>query len=328
MKPRPSVLIIQTAFIGDVILATALIESIRVQAPDATIDFLVRKGNEGLLEGHPVLRHVYVLDKRRKYQSLLELASTFRRNQYDYVINVQRFATTGLLTMLSGAHTSIGFEKNPLSLFFSRRVAHTVGDIHEVTRNLSLLAPLGIQSSARPRLYPLPAHYDKVKVYQSAAYITISPASVWFTKQFPAQQWSEFIAAVPGLRIFLLGGPDDKPLCDELVTMAKGADVINLAGQLSLLESAALMAGAKMNFVNDSAPLHLASAMNAPVTAVFCSTLPDFGFGPLSDDSTIVQTEERLDCRPCGLHGHRQCPKGHFRCATSIRTDQLLASIR
>lgn len=328
MKPRSSVLIIQTAFIGDVILATALIESIRAQDPDATIDFLVRKGNESLLEGHPLLRQVYVLDKQRKYQSLLELASTFRKNRYDYVINVQRFATTGLITMLSGGHMSIGFEKNPLSLFFSRRVAHTVGEIHEVTRNLSLLAPLGIQSSARPRLYPLPAHYDKVKTYQSAAYITISPASVWFTKQFPAKQWSEFIAAVPGLRIFLLGGPDDTPLCEELVAKAKGAEVINLAGKLSLLESAALMAGAKMNFVNDSAPLHLASAMNAPVTAVFCSTLPDFGFGPLSDDSTIVQTEERLDCRPCGLHGHRQCPKGHFRCATSIRTDQLLASIR
>jgi heptosyltransferase-2 len=328
MKPHPSVLIIQTAFIGDVILATALIESIRGQDPDATIDFLVRKGNEGLLDGHPVLRHVYVLDKRRKYQSLLELAGTFRRNQYDYVINVQRFATTGLITMLSGARMSIGFEKNPLSLFFSRRVAHTVGDIHEVTRNLSLLAPLGIQSSARPRLYPLPAHYDKVKAYQSATYITVSPASVWFTKQFPAKQWSEFIAAVSGLRIFLLGGPDDKPVCDELVAAAKDIEVISLAGKLSLLESAALMAGAKMNFVNDSAPLHLASAMNAPVTAVFCSTLPDFGFGPLSDDSTIVQTEERLDCRPCGLHGHRQCPKGHFRCATSIRTEQLLSSIR
>lgn len=328
MKPRPSVLIIQTAFIGDVILATALIESIRAQEPEATIDFLVRKGNEALLAGHPYLRQVHVLDKQRKYQSLLELAGTFRRNRYDYVINVQRFATTGLLTLLAGAGMTIGFEKNPLSVFFSRRIPHTIGDVHEVTRNLSLLAPLGIQSSARPRLYPTTTQMAKVKNYQSAPYITISPASVWFTKQFPVAQWKDLIHAVSGVKVFLLGGPDDKALCDQLMASAGNPNVVNLAGQLSLLESAALMAGAKMNYVNDSAPLHLASAMNAPVTAVFCSTLPDFGFGPLSDDSTIVQTEERLECRPCGLHGHRQCPQGHFRCATTIRTDQLTASIR
>jgi heptosyltransferase-2 len=82
-----------------------------------------------------------------------------------------------------------------------------------------------------------------------------------------------------------------------------------------------------MIYFNDSAPMHLASAMNAPVTAVFCSTIPEFGFGPLSDVSLIVQTDEKLDCRPCGLHGYRSCPKGHFKCATTIRAEQLLAAL-
>lgn len=327
MKPKPTVLIIQTAFIGDVILATALLESIKAQEPEATLDFLVRKGNESLLEGHPQLRHVFVLDKRKKYNALIELARTFRGNRYDYVINVQRFATTGILTILSGGRTTIGFTKNPLSLFFSRRVPHPIGAIHEVNRNLSLLAPLGIQAMARPRLYPSQAQKEKVKPYQSERYITISPASVWFTKQYPHEQWLAFIDALYGVRVFLLGGPDDKALCDRLTSATTNGQVASLAGQLSLLESAALMAGAVMNYVNDSAPLHLASAMNAPVTAVFCSTIPDFGFGPLSDNSTIVQTVESLDCRPCGLHGYRQCPRGHFRCATTIRTGQLLATL-
>jgi heptosyltransferase-2 len=88
-----------------------------------------------------------------------------------------------------------------------------------------------------------------------------------------------------------------------------------MAGKLSLLESAAIMAGARMNFVNDSAPMHLASAVNAPVTAVFCSTVPAFGFGPLSDNAFIAETTIPLDCRPCGLHGYTVCPKGHFKCA-------------
>jgi heptosyltransferase-2 len=75
---------------------------------------------------------------------------------------------------------------------------------------------------------------------------------------------------------------------------------------------------AQMNYVNDSAPLHLASAMNAPVTAFFCSTIPAFGFGPQSANATIIETTIKLDCRPCGLHGYKACPKGHFKCAESI----------
>jgi heptosyltransferase-2 len=96
-----------------------------------------------------------------------------------------------------------------------------------------------------------------------------------------------------------------------------------LSGKLSLLESAAIIKYAEMNYVNDSAPLHLASAMNAKVTSVFCSTVYEFGFGPLSENARLIQTNLKLDCRPCGLHGHKTCPKKHFKCAYSIKTDQL-----
>jgi heptosyltransferase-2 len=96
-----------------------------------------------------------------------------------------------------------------------------------------------------------------------------------------------------------------------------------MAGNLTFLESAALMKGAKMNFTNDSAPMHLASAVDAPVTVVYCSTIPGFGFGPLSTNSNIVEVREKLSCRPCGLHGRRSCPEKHFKCALDIRADQL-----
>lgn len=102
---------------------------------------------------------------------------------------------------------------------------------------------------------------------------------------------------------------------------------VNLVGQLSFLSSAALMKGAVMNYVNDSAPMHFASAVNAPVTAVYCSTIPAFGYGPLSDESFIVETPIALYCRPCGLHGHAQCPEGHFNCAMQIHVEQLLKTL-
>jgi heptosyltransferase-2 len=85
------------------------------------------------------------------------------------------------------------------------------------------------------------------------------------------------------------------------------------------MQSAALMKDARMNYVNDSGPLHICSAMNAPVTAFFCSTTPDFGFGPLSDQSTTIESKMALACKPCGLHGYKSCPKGHFDCGNSIQ---------
>jgi heptosyltransferase-2 len=149
---------------------------------------------------------------------------------------------------------------------------------------------------------------------------------VWFTKQWPAAQWAELMRQLPAhLRVYLLGGPPDAATCQQLVEQVNRPLVENLAGQLGLLESAALMQGAVMNYVNDSAPLHLASALNAPVCAVFCSTVPGFGFTPLADLSHVVETAEPLPCRPCGLHGHRACPQGHFKCATGISIGQLLA---
>ncbi len=327
MNQGPSVLIIQTAFIGDVILATALVEAIHAEIAGAVVDFVVRKGNEELLVGNPGLRHVYILDKKRKYASLFELSAQFREKRYDYVINVQRFATTGLLTVMSGGKVKIGFNKNPLSFLFSRSVRHEIGKVHEVTRNLCLLAPLGVKATARPRLYPSPLQFDKVRSFKSVPYLTVSPASVWFTKQWPEERWIEFLSRVQRFQVYLLGSDEDSALCHRIAEARGGSALTNLAGQLSLLESAALMKDARMNFVNDSAPMHLASAVNAPVTAVYCSTIPDFGFGPLSDVSFVVETEQKLDCRPCGLHGFRQCPKGHFRCATTIVAEQLLATL-
>src|SRR5690606_18796652 len=122
--------------------------------------------------------------------------------------------------------------------------------------------------------------------------VCIAPASVWFTKQLPAKKWLELIHSLEKeTTVYLLGGKEDFPVCEIIRQQAAARTVSNLAGQLSFLESAALMKNAVMNYVNDSAPLHLASAVNAPVTAVFCSTVPEFGFTPLSDHSRIVETK-------------------------------------
>ncbi|GAB3887748.1 glycosyltransferase family 9 protein [Spirosoma agri] len=325
----PRFLISQTAFIGDVILATALLEQLHLAQPDAVLDVLVRKGNESLLANHPFVNEVLVWDKKGgKYRSLWALLKTIRARKYDAVLNLQRFGTTGLLTAFSGASVTIGFKKNPFAQFFTHRIDHRIEPgLHEIQRNAEFLKPLHlIVPLVKPKLYPSSADYEAVMSYQGRPYICIAPTSVWFTKQYPPEGWIALMQKLAGdLTIYLLGAPSDAPACDAMMAGVGRASgrVVNLAGKLSLLQSAALQEKAVMNYVNDSAPLHLCSAMNAPTTAVFCSTVPEFGFGPLADQSRVVQTPQQLECKPCNLHGKSACPLGHFRCAWTISVDEL-----
>lgn len=326
----PKFLVIQTAFIGDVVLATGIVEKLQAHFPGSQIDFMVRKGNEALLLDHPFLNEVLVWDKKEnKYRNWWLMLKKLRSKKYDTVINVQRFAATGLLAGFSGAKQKIGFDKNPFSWLFTKKIKHTVTQtLHEIERNNELIKELTGAMVAKPKLYPSTDDEKNIAPYIKPPFITISPASVWFTKQYPFDRWVEFINLIPShYTIYLLGAPGDKVLAEKIKQSSKHQQVEILCGKLSFLQSAALMKHAAMNFVNDSAPMHFASAVNAPVTAVYCSTLPSFGFGPLSDISFIVEKEEPLYCRPCGLHGRKECPEGHFKCAYDIRMQQLLNSI-
>jgi heptosyltransferase-2 len=362
------ILVIQTAFIGDVVLATALLQNLHAVYPSAKIDILVRQGADELFTDHPYVNQVHVWNKKKnKYQHLFQIIQTIRRIKYDVVINVQRYLATGIITVLSGAKKTIGFDKNPLSFLFSEVVAHQFGaaahvaggsaetraeaaeaagradaqnsnsaaaqnsnssSLHETARNHALLASLTTAPVAKPVLYPSAAHFAAVQKWQGAPYICMSPGSVWETKKMPAQNWIDLINAVPtNYTIYLMGAPNETALCAEILSGSSRGGVFNIAGQLNLLEAAALIKGARLNYVNDSAPMHLASATNAPVAAIYCSTIPAFGYGPLSDIQFVVETLEHLPCKPCGLHGKKACPLGHFYCGHSITTAQLLAPL-
>jgi heptosyltransferase II len=322
-------LVIQTAFLGDAVLASALLEKLHKHHPNAQLDLVVRKGNEGLFAGHPFLHNCWVWDKRKnKVLNLLRLAAQLRRQRYDQVINCQRFLSTGLLTLLARGGESTGYHKNPLAFFFTRRVPHVIGDgRHEVDRLGALVEHLTNKERPYPRLYPGAEERADVSRRLGAAnhqpYVCMAPASVWYTKQWPEERWVDLLRLVGrDHRVFLIGSPGDRGLAERIAAAAGQGEVV--AGELSLLATAALLQGATMTYANDSAPLHMAGAVGAPVTAIFCSTVPAFGFGPLLASGRVAQTNEALSCRPCGLHGHRACPRGHFRCAGSISAAQVV----
>tara|TARA_B110000285_G_scaffold55121_1_gene62747 strand:- start:599 stop:1555 length:957 start_codon:yes stop_codon:yes gene_type:complete len=310
------ILIIQTAFLGDVILATPVVSELKKIYPNSQIDFLVKKGNESLLSNSPHLHSVLLFDKKNgKWKSMMRLILQFRKTKYDLVINLHRFGSSGILAGLSKGKKRYGFKKNPFSFLYTKKFGHTIGDgTHEVERNLSIIKEFGASKLIRPELFPSSADKTKVASFKIGNYYCLAPASVWFTKQLPQHKWIELINSLPvDATVYLLGAPGDKELCQTIIEKSNNKYSNNLCGELSLLQSAELMRTANRNYVNDSGPLHLASSVNARVTTFFCSTVPDFGFGPLSEDSEIKEVKD-LDCRPCGLHGHKECPKGHFKC--------------
>ncbi len=330
------ILIIQTAFIGDVILSTSLIEKLHIFYPDASLDFLLRKDNENILHKHPYINEVLIWEKKRKKLiNLWFLLLKIRGKKYDVVINIQRFASTGFLTAFSGAKEKIGFKKNPFSNLFSKRISHSLNQranyFHEIERNHKLIEALTDNVVSKPRLYPGNSDILAVNPFITPPYICISPASVWFTKQFPKKKWIDFLENIDfKLTVYILGSQDDISISEQIKSACHNyhISITNLCGKLSLLQSAFLMQGAQMNYVNDSAPLHLCSAMNAPVTAIFCATVPSFGFGPLSDITHIVENTDTLKCRPCNNHGKMSCPEKHFDCAYNIDINILINILR
>ena len=313
------ILIVQTAYIGDVILATGLIESIHQAFPEAQIDFVLRKGNESLLKNHPFVNKLYIWDKKKnKFSNLIKLIGQIRKERFDLVVNLQRFFSTGLIALCAKSKNKRGYDKNPLSFCYHKKTEHFIGKNHETYRNFSLIDDLKNIHYQKPHLYFTAEEIQKVQPLKSQPFVCMAPGSVWFTKQLPIAKWAELILTISdNIKIYLIGAPVDAALCNEIRLLSSHPKIEILCGKLTLTESAALMQHAEMNYVNDSAPLHLASAVNAPVTAFFCSTVPEFGFGPLSDKSVIKQVGE-MSCRPCGLHGYKSCSLRHFDCAYKI----------
>ncbi len=320
--PPKKILIIQTAFLGDTILATSVAEELHCVFPNAKIFLLIKKDNELLFENHPFL-NIWIHDKSKKYASLFSLIKKIRQENFDIVINLHRYLSSSILTILSNAQYTTGFYSF-LSFLFTRSLPHQFHQLlHETDRYHQLLEPITSQKKTfSPKLYPsetLPKNFTS-----NEKYVCLFPGSIWATKQLPPLKWIELTKKFSNhVNIYLCGSSDDYNLCEYIRVNSNRNNIFNIAGQFSILEVAAIMKQSIRVYVNDSAPLHIASALNIPVTAFFCSTVKEFGFFPLSQEQQIIEVKN-LACRPCGIHGYKKCPKKHFQCGINININEVI----
>lgn len=331
------ILIVQTAFLGDVVLTTPLLRELRRVRPSASLCLLTTATGRSVLNGLPYVDRWLVLDKRwdrdgcRSSRGVLrELMSA----RFDAAVAAHRSVRTGVLLRLSGARLRVGFTGAPGAWAYNRRVPWDPGK-HAVQRYLELSAALGGEpgtADPQPRLTVEPAAAARANLmaleHGVAAVdnlLCVAPGSVWPTKRWLPEGYARVVAAARarGLVPVLVGSPEERELCRSVAALAP-APV--LAGETSIPELVALLARARIVVANDSGAAHVASAVGTPVVSVFGSTVPGMGyaaFGPL----TRVVERAGLECRPCGRHGARSCPLGHFRCMTEVTAEQVLARV-
>ncbi|MCB0725416.1 MAG: glycosyltransferase family 9 protein [Ignavibacteriae bacterium] len=324
------ILIIQTAFIGDVILTLPVAQVIKREMPDALVDFLCIPSTAPILSNNPYLNDVLIYDKRRSgLKGLLRIAREIKKKKYDVIISPHRSFRSSLITFLSGCKNSIAFDKSDMRWVYKWTVEYKQ-EQHEIQRNLGLLAEVvGINEHriVRPELFPgegarerIGAILDEAGV--SGRFVCVAPGSIWYTKRYPKERyrWVVEMLTAKNINIFIVGGKDDEELGNYLAVNEK---VVNTAGKLSLLESAELIRRASLLITNDSAPMHIANAMGTDVIAIFGATVPDFGFFPYGENDVIVETNG-LACRPCSIHGGNKCPIGTFECMMRIEKKDIV----
>jgi heptosyltransferase-2 len=327
-----SSLVIQTSFLGDVVLTTPLLAHLAESGP---VDVVCTPASSPLLANHPAVRERIVYDKRRSARGargFLRMAAALRSRRYRGVYLAQGSVRSGALAFAAGIADRVGFQTSAGRAFYTTRIA-APENVHHAARLLSLGTrdPLReISNDAlRPRLYPGAAERSEVDALLEAQraggdqLIAVAPGSVWATKRWPG--FPE-LAHTMGSdhRIVVIGADSDRDLAAEIMAATSGR-AVDATGRLSLLASAELIRRSALLVTNDSLPLHLASAMNTPTVAVFGPTVPEFGFGPLATSSAVAGLSE-LDCRPCDRHGPRRCPLGHWRCMREI-TPTMVASL-
>jgi heptosyltransferase-2 len=326
--------VMQTAFLGDMILTTPLIERLAARGP---VHVVATPANSGILANHPAVASVIVFDKRRTDRGLggmRRVAAAVKATGATTAYLAQGSLRTAALARMAGISERVGFDTSPGRLVDSRSVRFDKS-LHHTQRLWQLANAPGdatVPPALRPSLFPCTGDIEQVNALLAAhgvdadsPLVALAPGSVWATKRWPSFDAlaTQLLADVPlAARLVVLGGPDDRPLAAAIVKAAGAHRIIDATGSLSLLASAELLRRARVLVTNDSAPLHLASAMNTPTVALFGPTLPAFGFGPLADYTRIAEVEG-LSCRPCGAHGAQSCPQQHWRCMRDLQPVQL-----
>lgn len=312
-KNRTKFLIVRFSSIGDIVLTTPLIRCLKLQYPGAEIHYVVKKKFAMVLAGNPYIDHLHLLDG-----NLRDLVKVFRKERFDYVIDLHKTLRSYWLRILLGrkvlAYRKLSVEKFLITRFGIDLLPKAK---HVIDRILDTIKPLGVKPDGKPVDYFLREsdRYDCGLLPEThrKQFVAFVIGGQHFTKRLPGEK-IRLICETLRLPVVLLGGPED---AGTALQVAAGLQekVVDLCGKLSFNQSVSVMQQSAVVIAHDTGLMHISAAWNQPVVSVWGATSPDkFGVWPYLASRRFEAQVPGLTCNPCSNFGSAACPKGHFNC--------------
>jgi heptosyltransferase I len=352
------ILLIKLSAVGDVIHTIPVLNKLRRRYPAAQLDWLVTPAIGELLRQHPAISNVveFARDDWSAPWRPLRLAAKLRRTRYDLVVDMHGQFRTAIFALATGAPVRIGFDRPRASVWdasprkfpeetrkhawqgaregswlaYTHHIPVPTLDLHAVDRYLNVGPLLGLESGPADFSFPISAEADNrieaLLDYYGATgkkLAVLAPGTIWETKQWRRTGFAEVASYLlrKGFAVVLAGAARERAVCAEVAALEPG--VINLAGETTLTELAALVRRAAVCVTNDSGPMHLAVALDRPVVSVFGPTDPIW-IGPYRRTDAVLQAN--LECTPCYLRQLRRCPNNH-RCMTEVSAPAVIEHV-
>ena len=305
-KPLRKILVIKPSSLGDIVHSLPFLNVLRDSFPKAEIHWIIARGLEGLLEGHPMINKLWIINKddwkriKGAGATIKELRSLFKSlkaERYDIVIDLQGLLRSGILAKATGAPVRIGFkEAREGSRIFYTHTVKAGKDVHAVDRYLEMAKFLGCDTSEVKFPFPLSftSQLSPFSFQLPDKYAVIVPGARWETKRWHPERFGE-LASMLSIRSVIVGGESDIDIAG-IVVKNSGSNAVSIVGKTNLKELIEIMRNAKFVVTNDSGPMHIAAALNVPVFAIFGPTNP-LRTGPYGKSHVIIR--KGLECSPC-----------------------------
>jgi lipopolysaccharide heptosyltransferase II len=365
------ILLIKPSAVGDVISALPVLSNLRARYPSARIDWVLTPPIAELVGHHPALSNVVLFDRgvftrdwRDWLAGMARMLADLWQTRYDLVIDLHGQFRSAILTLATRAPVRLGFDRphsgprSPLDrqlvanayrhgwtgaregawLAYTHRIPLLRSDVHAVDRYLLLTTILGLDEGPPDFLVPIPAHstarIDALLAQhglRELPFAVVVPGTIWPTKHWHIEGFAAVARHLrnSGRAVVLAGSPSERPRCQSVAALASG--VLDLCGQTTLSELAALLRRTELCVTNDSGSMHLTVALGRPVVSIFGPTDP-LWIGPYRRPEAVVHA--KVDCAPCYFRQLRACPHNHA-CMTGVtpgmvieRIEHVLASNR
>jgi heptosyltransferase-1 len=328
IKNPKKILIIKPSSLGDVVHSFPFLNAVRTRFPKTEIHWVIAKGLEGLLEGHPMINRLWIINKDtwKKIKNLKGTINEFKvlfrelkKERFDLIIDLQGLLRSGIITSATGAPVRIGFSeaREGSRVFYTDKIKGGK-DIHAVDRYLKIAAFLGCDTSDVCFPFPLYKQSSPITLPSFEDYAVLVPGARWKTKRWSPDNFGELSSRLP-LNSVIVGNKKESDIANIIVSRSDGKS-ISLAGKTDLKELIEIMRGAKFVVSNDSGPMHIAAALGIPVFAIFGPTNP-LRTGPYGKGHTIIK--EDISCAPCFK---RTC--SDIKCMNNLSVNKVYKIIR